>query len=74
MMRALYGYDVKEASDATALTCADPSLAVQSQKDEADINTIVRNFGLTGKLPANIRPATYGDFTGVDDYQSALVS
>jgi len=74
MMRALYGYDAKEASDAVALRCLDPSLAVQSQKEEADINTIVRNFGVTRKLPLTTRVPTYGDFEGVDDYQTALES
>jgi len=55
-----------------ALICNDPSLAIQSQKDEADINNIVRNFGVTGRLPGAVTLPTYGDFTGVDDYRSAL--
>lgn len=55
-----------------ALFCNDPSLAVQSQKDEADINMIVRNFGVTGRVPVSVRLPQYGDFTGIDDYRSAL--
>jgi len=55
-----------------ALVCSDPSLAVQSQKDEADINNIVRNFGITGRVPAAVRLPEYGDFTGVSDYRSAI--
>lgn len=70
--RAYSFYDAAELSVATGLACRDPSLAVQSQKDEADINTIVRNFGVTGKLPQNVRVPTFGDFDSVDDYQSAL--
>lgn len=55
------------------LECKDPSLAVQSQLAESDINEIVRRFGLTGQLPENVRVPTYGDFdVGVTDYQSAL--
>jgi len=54
------------------LRCSDPSRAIQSQKDEANINNIVRNFGVTGKLPVSVRVPTYGDFSVVDDYQSAL--
>lgn len=55
-----------------ALYCRDPSLAVQSQKDEADINTIVRNFGVTGTVNGPVVLPSYGDFDGVSDYRSAL--
>lgn len=54
------------------LICEDPSLAIQSQKDESDINTIVRNFGVTGRVAAPVRLPEYGDFSGVDDYRSAI--
>jgi len=54
------------------LICEDPSLAIQSQKDEADINTIVRNFGVTGRVSAAVRLPEYGDFDTVNDYQSAI--
>lgn len=55
-----------------ALFCDDPSLAIQSQKAEADINNIVRNFGVTGRLPASVRLPEYGDFDTVSDYRSAI--
>lgn len=55
-----------------ALVCNDPSLAIQSQKAEADINTIVRNFGVTGRVPTSVRLPEYGDFSGVSDYRSAI--
>jgi len=54
------------------LHCKDPSRAIQSQAAEADINTIVRNFGVTGRVPQAVRLPEYGDFSGIDDYQSAL--
>lgn len=71
-VRNPYNYDVDEVSRETGLRCEDASLAVQDQKDEVDINTIVKRFGLTGKLPDDVRAPTYGDFTDVVDYQSAL--
>lgn len=72
-VRGYRSYDVDAVSDETGLRCEDASKAIQSQKDEADINTIVRNFGLTGKVPENIRVPVYGDFdVGVTDYRSAL--
>lgn len=49
----------------------EPSLAVQSARDEVDINTIVKRFGLGGVLPDNVRVPTYDDFTEVMDFQSA---
>ena len=70
--RTPYNYDMRQVSEETALVCDDPSLAVQSERDECDINTIVMRFGLTGTLPTGVRAPTYGDFTGVSDYREAL--
>ena len=71
-LRTPYNYDVNEASDASGLCCEDPSLAQQHAKDECDINTIVRRFGLTGELPSNVRAPQYGDFTSATDYHTAM--
>lgn len=71
-LRTPYNYDVNEASDASSLVCEDPSLAQQHAKDECDINTIVRRFGLTGELPNGVRAPTYGDFTDAVDYHTAM--
>lgn len=71
-VRTTFNFDPKAWSNAHGLKCEDPSLAVQSQRDEADINNIVRNFGVTGKLPASIQLPTYGDFDTVNDYRSAI--
>lgn len=66
------GYDVDKASLQGSLACMDPSLTVQSQAEDADINTIVRRFGITGTTPQGMRVPSFGDFTGIGDYQSAL--
>lgn len=71
-LRTPWNYDVDAVSEATGLLCLDESLADQSQIEECDINTIVRRFGLTGQLPASPRMPSFGDFEGVNDYQSAL--
>lgn len=65
-------HDKKAWAEAHGLSDFGPSLTVQSQAEEADINTIVRNFGVTGKLPQGVRLPEYGDFTGVGDFRSAL--
>lgn len=71
-VRSRYNYNTDLSSFQTGLKCMDPSRAVQSQKEESDINTIVKRFGLTGQLPANVRMPSYGDFTGVQSYQDCL--
>lgn len=71
-VRSVFNLDRAAWSDFHGLACADPSLAVQSQREEADINTIVRNFGVTGHLPQSVRLPTYGDFTGIDNYHDAV--
>lgn len=74
--RATGNYDRKKASTQAGLECKDPSLAIQSQRDEADINTIVKNFGITGHLPVNIRAPLQIDFEDAltfQDAQNALV-
>lgn len=54
------------------LHCEDESLAIQSAKDEADINTIVRRFGLTGELPNQVAMPRSGDFTDIPDFHTAM--
>lgn len=65
-------YDMFEASEASGLRCEDVSLAKQSFAEEADINTIVRRFGLSGELPVGARMPTYGDFALVNDFKTAM--
>lgn len=72
-LRTPYNYDRNGAGDESGLDCSvEKSLTQQSFAEECDINTIVRRFGLSGELPVNQRAPTYGDFTGVSDYKSAL--
>lgn len=44
----------------------------QHLRDEVDINTIVRRFGLTGQFPIVDAGGMYGDFTNISDYASAV--
>lgn len=68
----IFNYDTARASHASGLVCLDPSLAQQQFRDETDINTIVRNFGLTGQLPQQGAYPASGDFEIVTDYHTAL--
>lgn len=71
-LRTPYNYDMSKVSDDSGLKCEDPSLAQQHMKDECDINVIVERFGVTGMVPSSPVAPTYGDFSGVLDYHSAL--
>lgn len=71
-MLSLTNYDRVLHTLAHGFASNDQSRTVQSQKEEADINYIVKQFGITGKLPQNVRMPTYGDFDVTDDYRTAL--
>lgn len=48
-----------------------PSLAQQAFKDEVDINSILKKYKITGRMPVSVNLPSYGDFSGVSDYRSA---
>lgn len=48
------------------------SIVQQHFADEVDINTIMRRFGVTGQMPNFLPDGMYGDFTGIEDYESAV--
>lgn len=73
-LRSAYNYDVDAASNESAISDFEPSLALQSELESTDINVILKRFGITGQLPTSVRAPQYGDFTGVTDYQSALAA
>jgi len=65
-------YDRDKNSDLAKFVFTRPSRTKQSFRDECDINTILRQFNVTGQLPAGSVQPQYGDFSGITDYQSAL--
>lgn len=72
LVRVKRAYDVELASFAESIDCPGPSRTQQSAAKDADINEIVRRFGVTGELPAPREAAQYGDFSQVTDFQSAM--
>lgn len=71
-LRAEGNYDVDKASDEAGLCCEDVSLAKQSFREECDINTIIERFGLGYEMPDGVVAPTYGDFTHVRDFHTAM--
>jgi phage internal scaffolding protein len=70
--RAPFHYDTNAASNESGLACKDATRAQQHHKDECDINQILERFGKTGQMPVNAISGTYGDFSGVVDYHTAM--
>lgn len=62
----------EENSLANGLECLDASRTKQSFTEDADINTIVERFGLTGQLPDDYKAPQYGDFSDVVDFHTAM--
>lgn len=72
IIKTPYNFNTNAESDRTGLTCREPTMAQQQFKDDADINVIVKRFGLTGELPKDLRVPIDQEFVEVVDYQQAL--
>jgi phage internal scaffolding protein len=71
-IRTQFNYDHNAASNASGLSCQEPTRAQQHHKEECDINEILRRFGKTGQMPVNTSEALYPDFSDAVDYHTAL--
>lgn len=64
-------YNTHSACEECCVADFGPSLTQQNQSDDANINTIVKRFGLTGKLPENVPPVFNADFEEAFDFRTA---
>lgn len=78
-MKATFRHQYDEQRDAeesakTTLTDFGPSLTEMHHAEDADINVLVKRFGITdGAIPpAALDPKYYGDFTDAVDFRTAL--
>lgn len=71
-VRNPFGYDSDSVSRETGLECQDDSLTIQADAEDADINTIVKRFGLTGQLPSNVRMPVSADVADAVSYHEAM--
>ncbi|QXP08597.1 MAG: internal scaffolding protein [Arizlama microvirus] len=71
--RTPHNYDRDSASQTSGLAC-DPadSCTQQHHAEDADINELVRRFGLGQPMPTNLQMPQHGDFSDVTDFQTAL--
>lgn len=68
----MFKHAYSESFRGSDLECKDASLTQQQFKDDVDINVLLERFQVTGMLPSGVRLPSYGDFTGVSDFSSAM--
>lgn len=72
-IRSPYNYDQAQASVLAGVEFEDDGHgAIQSAKEECDINVIVKRFGIGGEMPQSLRMPMSGDFTGITDFHTAM--
>lgn len=74
-LRSARNYEVDRVSRETAMFDDQekwPDRAIQSEKDNADINVIVRRFGVGAQMQTPAKLPSYGDYNGVSDFQTAM--
>lgn len=71
-LRVPFMYDAEAVSDQTGLMCLDDSLTNQAERDECDINTLVKRFGITGEVPVLDKLPLVGEFAEITDYHTAM--
>ena len=52
--------------------CDQPSMTRQEFARDCDLNCILEDYRITGKLPNDGRVPSYGDFTSVQDFETSL--
>lgn len=67
-----FNHDTDAESARLGLLCRDPSKTQQHQAEEADINTIVKRFNISGQLPQIPLPPSIADFSETFDFQTAM--
>lgn len=71
-VRNPYNYDTNAAGDESGIDTGTEGGAKQSFAEECDINVIVKRFGIGYDMPEGLRMPQAGDFTGVNDFHSAM--
>lgn len=67
-----YNHDLDEESNKHTVKDFGPSLTIQSQAEEADINVLMHRYGITGRMPDNPRLPTYINLDEPLDFATAL--
>lgn len=71
-VRNQFNYNTNEVSDQSGLHTGSEGGAKQSFKEEVDINTIVKRFGIGYEMPEPVFTPGVQDFTNVQDFHTAM--
>lgn len=73
-MRVPFAYDADAVSLENGLVCPEDSLAEQGEAEDADINVLMKRFGVTGHMPArgSLPLVTNGDFVPAMTFQESM--
>lgn len=71
-VRSPFKYDSDGVSDDNVLICPEDTMTDQSQKEDADINTLIRRFGLSGEMPVLQRLPIQADYVASMTYKESL--
>lgn len=71
-VRTPYNFDRRLVSLSLSTRNTAENQSVQSDAADADINVLVRRFGVTGTIPSVPVPPSYQQFDEVFDFQSAM--
>lgn len=71
-VRNQYNYNTNQISDESGLETGTEGGAKQSFKDEVDINTIVKRFGIGYEMPEPQFVPGVQDFTNIPDFHTAM--
>lgn len=71
-VRSPYSHDRRAVALAVGVKCETPSRAVQSGKEDADINVIVKRFMKTGVMPQRVSIAALTGFVTPLEYRDAM--
>lgn len=71
-VRVPFVYDADLVSKNSGLVCPEKTLTNQAEKEECDINTLVKRFGITGQIPQLEKLPLQEEFVGITSYHDAL--
>lgn len=74
MLKQHRNYDAAAASNAAIINAGGERITRQEFKDDADIRVLLKRFGVAGTMPAPRKPPEYGDFSAVEDFETAMLS
>lgn len=72
MFKTQFNFDRDAESERLGVHMFEKTRTQQQFKEETDINTIMRKFGVTGELPQNVRMVLPDEYEDIGSYEDAM--